>query len=108
MGELQRELQTLREREDERDIRSELSLEALEALIAEAGEESARLIHVQAEVNAKAIDKVKCDIRGRCSRGFKFQSSKYCVHKVWSPETQSFISFYAIVIRWFNCYSPPM
>lgn len=75
MGELQRELQTLREREDERDFRNDQSLEAIEALIGEAGEESARLINVQAEANSRAIDTVRSDIRGGYSRvsGFIFQ-----------------------------------
>lgn len=59
MGELQRELHLLREREHERDRKNEVSLEALEALIAEASEESARSIRAQARDNGAAIDKVK-------------------------------------------------
>lgn len=58
MGELQRELHSLREREHERDRKNEVSLETLEALIAEASEESARSIRAQAKENAAAIDKV--------------------------------------------------
>lgn len=59
MGQLQRELLSTRDRGEDRERKTELALENLEALITHAGEESARQLRTQAEENAANIDKVR-------------------------------------------------
>ena len=58
LGELQRELNCVRNREEERDRRTELSLEAIEALIVAREEDSDRRFQKQAQENAERISKV--------------------------------------------------
>lgn len=58
LGELRRELHSVRNREEERDRRTELSLEAIEALIGAKEEDSDRRFHEQTQENAERIRKV--------------------------------------------------
>lgn len=58
LGELQRELEAVREREEDREKRTQLSLEELEALIVAKEEDSNRRLQEQAQENAQAVDKV--------------------------------------------------
>ncbi|CAM9277865.1 unnamed protein product, partial [Scytosiphon promiscuus] len=58
LGELQRDLDVVREREEEREKRTQLSLEELEALIAAKEEDSNRRMQEQAQENAQAVDKL--------------------------------------------------
>lgn len=58
LGELQRELEVIRDRAEDRDKRTELSLEDLEALIAAKDEDTNRRFQEQARENAEAIKKV--------------------------------------------------
>lgn len=60
LGELQRELEVVREREEERDKRTELSLEELENLIAAKEEDSNQRFQQQAQENAENIKQVPC------------------------------------------------
>lgn len=73
LGQLQRELHSVRNREEERDRRTELSLEAIEALIGAREEDSDRRFQEQAQENADRISKVRC---GRF-RGYKLQGCKF-------------------------------
>lgn len=59
LGQLQRELHGVRNREEERDRRTELSLEAIEALIGAREEDSDRRFQEQAQENADRISKVR-------------------------------------------------
>lgn len=58
LGELQRELGTLRDREEGREKRTEHSLEELEALIFAKDQDTDRRFQEQAKENAETIDKV--------------------------------------------------
>lgn len=58
LGELQRELEAVRESGEDREKRTQLSLEELEALIATKEEDSNRRLQEQAQENAQAVDKV--------------------------------------------------
>jgi len=68
LGELQRELQAMREREEDRDKRTELSLEELENLIAAKEEDASQRFQQQAQENAENIMQVKCAERWTRSR----------------------------------------
>ncbi|CAM9362217.1 unnamed protein product, partial [Hapterophycus canaliculatus] len=58
LGELQRELEIVRERAEDREKRTQLSLEELEALIAAKEEDSSQRLQEQAQENAQAVDKL--------------------------------------------------
>lgn len=58
LGELQRELEVMRERAEDREKRTELSLEELEVLIAAKNEDTNRRLEEQAQENRETIDKV--------------------------------------------------
>lgn len=58
LGELQRELEVMRERAEDREKRTELSLEELEALIAAKDEDTNRRFQEQAQENKETINKV--------------------------------------------------
>ena len=61
LGQLQRELHCMQKREEDRDRRTELSLEAIEALIGAREEDSDRRFQEQAQENADRISKVRYD-----------------------------------------------
>lgn len=58
LGELRRELEVMRERAEDREKRTELSLEELETLIASKEEDTNRRFQEQAQENAETINKV--------------------------------------------------
>lgn len=58
LGQLQRDLEALRDHGEDREKRTELSLEELEALIAAKEEETNRRFQEQAQENAETIKKV--------------------------------------------------
>lgn len=58
LGELQRELEVMRERAEDREKRTELSLEELETLIAAKEEDTNRRFLEQAQQHKEAINKV--------------------------------------------------
>ncbi len=60
LGELQRELEVVREREEDRDKRTELSLEELENLIAAKEVDANQRFQQQAQENAENIKQVPC------------------------------------------------
>lgn len=59
LGQLQRELHSMRKREEDRDRKTDLSLEAIEALIGAREEDSDRRFQEQSRENADRITKVK-------------------------------------------------
>lgn len=59
LGQLQRDLEALRDHGEDREKRTELSLEELEALIAAKEEETNRRFQEQAQENAEATKQVK-------------------------------------------------
>lgn len=82
LGELQRELEVMRERAEDREKRAELSLEELETLIAAKDEDTNRKFQEQAQKNAEAINKVNspknvsapcyCQLKGSGSNESEF------------------------------------
>lgn len=63
MGQLQRELRTIEDREHDRDQRTELSLEAIEALITAKDEDVTRRFQIQTEENANNINRVRAPVQ---------------------------------------------
>lgn len=59
VGQLQWELRAVRDREEDRERRTELSLEAIEALIVSKEEDADRRFRQQAEENADQINTVR-------------------------------------------------
>lgn len=59
LGQLQRELHGMQKREEDRDRRTDLSLEAIEALVSARDEDSDRRFQEQAQENADRISKVR-------------------------------------------------
>lgn len=59
LGDLQRELEVMRERAEDREKRTEVSLEELETLIAAKDEDTNRRLQEQAQENRDTINKVQ-------------------------------------------------